>query len=497
MADGSERFDVVVAGCGNAALCAAMAAKENGASVLVLEKAPEEWRGGNSYFTGGLFRFAFDNVEEVFDLVGDLSEEEKAGVEIKPYTSDDFFTDLYRLTENMADGDLANALIFNSLPAMKWLRTKNVRFLLASGRQAFKVDGKLRFWGGLVLEVVGGGVGLVDSLIEQAGRDEIEIRYATKAIRLIADRMGAITGFEVRGPEGPYEIEAGAVVLGAGGFQANTEMRCRYLGPDWELAKVRGTPYNTGDGIQMALDIGAQSFGHWSSSHTVQWDLGAPPFGDRKVGESFQKHSYPFGLIVNVNGKRFVDEGADFRNYTYAEYGRRVLKQPKRIAWQIFDRKCLSLMRDEYRIREITKCQADTIEELGRKMEIDVDAFVKTIEEYNAAVQDTAFNPAILDGKKTVGIDPPKSNWAQKMDTPPYEAFGVTAGITFTFGGLRTTKDAQVLDMENKDIPGLFACGELVGGLFYYNYPGGSGLMAGSVFGKLAGEGAARRAKSA
>jgi len=497
MADGSERFDVVVAGCGNAALCAAMAAKENGASVLVLEKAPEEWRGGNSYFTGGLFRFAFDNVEEVFDLVGDLSEEEKAGVEIKPYTSDDFFSDLYRLTENMADGDLANTLIFNSLPAMKWLRTKNVRFLLASGRQAFKVDGKLRFWGGLILEAVGGGVGLVDSLIEQAGREGIEIRYATKAIRLIADRMGVITGVEVRGPEGPYEIEAGAVVLGAGGFQANTEMRCRYLGPDWELAKVRGTPYNTGEGIQMALDIGAQSFGHWSSSHTVQWDLGAPPFGDRKVGESYQKHSYPFGLIVNVNGERFVDEGADFRNYTYAEYGRRVLKQPKRIAWQIFDQKCLSLMRDEYRIREVTKCQADTMEELGRQMEIDVDAFVKTIEEYNAAVQDTAFNPAILDGKKTVGIDPPKSNWAQKMDAPPYEAYGVTAGITFTFGGLRTTKDAQVLDMENKDIPGLFACGELVGGLFYYNYPGGSGLMSGSVFGKLAGEGAARRAKSA
>lgn len=496
MSEERERFDVIVVGCGNAALSAALSAKENGANVLVLEKAPEEWRGGNSYFTGGLFRFAFDEVGEVFDLVGDMSDAEKEGVEIKPYTSDDFFSDLYRLTDNMADPDLANTLVFNSLPTMKWLRQKNVRFVLASGRQAFNVGGKLRFWGGLILEAVGGGVGLVDFLIQQAGRDEIEIRYGTKATDLLTDRMGAVTGLEVRGPEGPYEIDAGAVVLAAGGFQANTEMRCRYLGPDWELAKVRGTPYNTGDAIQMGLNIGAQSHGHWSSSHTVQWDLGAPPFGDRKVGENFQKHSYPFGLIVNIHGKRFVDEGADFRNYTYAEYGRRVLKQPSRIAWQIFDQKCLPLMRDEYRIREVTKHEADTIEELAQKMEIDVEGFVKTIEEYNAAVQDTEFNPTILDGKKTVGIEPPKSNWAQKMDAPPYEAYGVTAGITFTFGGLKTTKDAQVLDSENKDVPGLFACGEMMGGLFYYNYPGGSGLMSGAVFGKLAGEGAARHAAS-
>jgi tricarballylate dehydrogenase len=494
MAEGKERFDVVVVGCGNAALCTALSAKENGANVLVLEKAPQEWRGGNSYFTGGLFRFGFSSAEDVFDIVGDLSDNEKAGVEITPYTTDNFFDDMLRLTDNMTDGDLANTLIFQSLPTMKWLRTRNIRFILATGRQAFKVGDKLRFWGGLVLESVGGGVGLVDMEIEQAEKEGIEIRYASKATRLLTDRMGTITGIEVRGPDGPYEIEAAAIVMAAGGFQANTEMRCRYLGPDWELAKVRGTPYNTGEGIQMALDIGAQSFGHWSSSHTVQWDLCAPPFGDRKVGESFQKHSYPFGIIVNINGERFVDEGADFRNYTYAEYGRRVLKQPSRTAWQVFDKKCIPLMRDEYRIREVTKCKADTFEDLARQMDIDPDRFVKTMNEYNAAVQDTEFNPTILDGKKTVGIDPPKSNWAQRLDEPPYEAYGVTAGITFTFGGLKTRNTTQVLDGENNPIPGLYACGELMGGLFYYNYPGGSGLMSGSVFGKIAGENATKYA---
>jgi tricarballylate dehydrogenase len=492
MPDDKEHFDVVVVGCGNAALCAAMSAKENGASVLVLEKAPPEWRGGNSYFTGGLFRFAFDSDEDVFELVGDISEKEKSNVEIKPYTSENFFDDMLRLTDNMTDGDLANTLIFESLPTMKWLRTKNVRFILASGRQAFKVGNKLRFWGGLILEAVGGGVGLVDMEIEQAGKEGIEIRYATKATHLMTDRTGCIIGIEVRGPDGPYEIEADAIVMAAGGFQANTEMRCRYLGPDWELAKVRGTPYNTGEGIKMALDIGAQSFGHWSSSHTVQWDICAPPFGDRKVGESFQKHSYPFGIIVNVNGERFVDEGADFRNYTYAEYGRRVLRQPSRTAWQVFDKKCLSLMRDEYRIREVTKCQANSIEELAQQMDINTENFVKTVKEYNDAVQDTEFNPTILDGKKTVGIEPPKSNWAQRIDEPPFEAYGVTAGITFTFGGLRTLNTGQVLNMENEPIIGLYACGELMGGLFYYNYPGGSGLMSGAVFGKIAGENAAK-----
>ena len=160
------------------------------------------------------------------------------------------------------------------------------------------------------------------------------------------------------------DIRARAVILAAGGFQANTEWRTRYLGPTWDLAKVRGSRFNTGDGIRMALEVGARPGGNWSGCHAVGWDRNAPEFGDLAVGDGFQKHSYPFGIMVNADGERFVDEGADFRNYTYAKYGRVILNQPGQFAWQIFDQKVVHLLRDEYRIRQVTKVQADTLEEL-------------------------------------------------------------------------------------------------------------------------------------
>jgi tricarballylate dehydrogenase len=284
------------------------------------------------------------------------------------------------------------------------------------------------------------------------------------------------------------------VVLACGGFEANAEMRTRYLGPGWELAKVRGVPYNTGDGIRMALDIGAQPYGHWSSCHAVAWDVNAPPFGDRTITELYQKHSYPFGLIVNLEGKRFVDEGADFRNYTYAAYGREILKQPLGAAFQIFDEKVKHLLRDEYRIPQATTATANSIEELADRLGINREGFVKTIQEYNTAVQPGHYDPTVLDGKCTEGITPPKSNWALPIDTPPYIGYAVTCGITFTFGGLKIDTRGQVIDTEGNAMPGLYAAGELVGGLFYHNYAGGSGLAAGAVLGKLAGSSAAEDA---
>jgi tricarballylate dehydrogenase len=284
--------------------------------------------------------------------------------------------------------------------------------------------------------------------------------------------------------------------LAGGGFQANPEWRTRYLGPGWELAKVRGTRFNTGDVIRMALDIGAAPAGNWSGCHAVAWDRNAPEFGDLAVGDGFQKHSYPWGVYVNALGKRFVDEGADFRNYTYAKYGRVILAQPQQFAWQIFDAKAKPQLRDEYRIRRVTKQSANTLEELCAKLEdTDGAAALEELRAYNAAVRgESAFNPNVKDGRATKGLAIPKSNWANTLDTPPFEAYAVTCGITFTFGGLRINTSAQVMSSDGEPIPGLFAAGELVGGIFWFNYPGGTGLTNGAVFGRIAGTSAASSA---
>ncbi len=487
-------YDVIVVGAGNAALTAAISARELQASVLVLEKAPVYHRGGNSYFTAGGFRFPFTGTQEIAEVIPDLTEEERRDVDFGSYTQANFYDDLMRLTEGLADQEMVNLLVAQAKDTVLWMRDKGVRWVPMYGRQAFKIEGQFRFWGGLVVEAVGGGEGLVDQLINIAEGAGVEVRYEAKATRLQIDQRGNVTGVVVKEPDGYHDLQAKAVVLASGGFEANAEMRTRYLGPGWELAKVRGTQYNTGDGIKMALDIGALPYGNWSGCHSVAWDYNAPPYGDRKVLDLFQKHSYPLGIIVDIQGGRFVDEGADFRNYTYVKYGREILRQPQRAAFQIFDAKVKDLLRDEYRIPQATMATADTIHELAEGLGVDPPGLTATVNRFNAAVQEGEFNPAVLDGKGTQGINPPKSNWAQPIDTPPYLGYAVTCGITFTFGGLRINGEAQVLDTEEKVIPGLHAAGELVGGLFYHNYPGGSGLMAGAVFGRLAGKSAAQYA---
>ena len=486
-------FDVVVVGAGSAALNAALSAKEQGSKVLVLEKAPEHLRGGNSYFTGGLFRFAYSGLKEIVNLLPEVGTEEQNRIDVGSYDNSDFYADVMRVTEGLSNPDLLQILVSESYPTMIWMRDQGVPWILAYGRQAFEHEGKLRFWGGLIVESVGGGKGLSDRLFELSQNLGIEVRYQSAATELKTDNKGKISGVIIKGPDGYEHITCHNVVLACGGFEANAEMRTRYLGPGWELAKVRGTQYNTGEGIQMALDIGAQSHGHWSGCHAVAWDLNAPPHGDRNVADLFQKHSYPFGLIVNVDGERFVDEGADFRNYTYAKYGREILKQPQRAAFQLFDQKSKHLLRDEYFIQQATMVESDTIEELAEGLDINVPSLVKTIYDYNKSVQDGEFNPTELDGKGTIGLTPPKSNWAQKFDSPPYIGYAVTCGITFTFGGLKIDTRCRVQDTSDVPIPGLYAAGELTGGLFYNNYPGGAGLMAGAVFGKIAGREAGQR----
>jgi tricarballylate dehydrogenase len=492
------RYDVVVVGGGNAAFCAALAAREGSASVLVLERAPFGEHGGNTAFTAGALRFAYASVDDIRQLIPDISEEQLGETDFGTYLEESFYDDLARITEYRTDPDLAEILVSGSFGAMKWLHGKGVRFLPSYGRQAFRVDGKFTFWGGLALETVGGGRGLVDALTHAAQRDGIDIWYGARALSLVVEGT-RVVGVRVRRRGVDEVVRAGAVVLACGGFEANAEWRTRYLGAGWDMAKVRGTRFNTGDGIRMALDIGAMSWGNWSGAHSVGWDLNAPAFGDLAVGDGFQKHSYPFGIMVNAHGERFLDEGADFRNYTYAKYGERILGQPGRFAWQVFDRKVGHLLRDEYRIRQVTKVTADSLEGLAAKLDgVDADRFLATIRAYNAAV-DTAvpFNPNLRDGRRTSGLAVDKSNWANTIDEPPFEAYAVTCGITFTFGGLKITNSAEVVDSDGAIISGLFACGELVGGIFYINYPGGSGLTNGSVFGRIAGGGAARHAHDA
>jgi tricarballylate dehydrogenase len=485
--------DVVVVGAGNAALCAALAAAEAGARVTVLERAPEAEAGGNSRFTAGAFRCVYDGVDDLRALMPDLTDAEVESADFGTYTQSQFFDDMGRVTEYRTDPELCELLVTRSRPTMRWMRGQGVRFMPIWGRQAYRIGGRFKFWGGLTVEAWGGGPGLVETLYALARAAGIEIAFGAHVTALLADDAG-VHGVRMRQGGRTSELRAKAVVLACGGFESNPEWRTRYLGPGWDLAKVRGTRFNTGEGIRMALDIGAAPYGNWSGCHAVGWDRNAPEFGDLAVGDGFQKHSYPLGVMLNAHGERFVDEGADFRNYTYAKYGRAILAQPGQFAWQVFDAKTAPLLRDEYRIRQATRVRADTLEGLAAALE-DVDAgrALATLKAFNTAVMTAVpFDPNVKDGRGTVGLATPKSNWANPIDVPPFGAFAVTCGVTFTFGGLKIDQAARVIDTDGAAIPGLHAAGELVGGLFYNNYPGGSGLMAGAVFGRIAGASAAR-----
>ena len=449
-------FDVVVIGAGNAGMCAALAARGEGARVLVLEAAPFDERGGNSRFTAGALRFVYNGVDDLLKLC-DLSETELATSDFGTYTTDQYYDDLGRLTDYRSNPDMAELLVTKSQETLLWMRSQGIRFAPMYSRQAFKHEGKFVFWGGLALEAWGGGPGLVEGLFKAAEERQIQVAYEARGEALIADDDG-VHGVVAKVEGKTTRIPAKAVILASGGFEANAEMRTRYLGPGWDLAKVRGTRFNTGAGIKMALDIGAMPYGNWSGCHAVGWDYNAPEFGDLAVGDNFQKHSYPFAIMVNADGVRFCDEGADFRNYTYAKYGREILNQPHQFAWQIFDQQVVHLQRDEYRIRQVTKVTADTIEGLADKMAeyapVDKARFLETVREYNAAVQrEIPYNPTVKDGRTTKGLAINKTNWAMPIEKPPFEAYCTTCGVTFTFGGLRIDTDGRVLDTAQKADP--------------------------------------------
>lgn len=489
--------DVIVVGAGNAAACAALSAVEHGAKVLMLETAPKESRGGNSAFTGGAFRFAYNGVDDLMQLCPSLADEDLDSIDFGTYTHEQYYDDVFRMTQYRSDADLTEVLITNSFDTAKWMTTHGIELIPSLGRQAFKVDGKFKFWGGLALRINGGGEQLVETLHARAEKAGIRVVYEATAVDLLQDGDGGVSGVRVRHGGKLHDLKAKAVILACGGFESNQAMRARYLGPGWDLAKVRGTEFNNGEGLEMALRIGAMPYGHWSGCHAVAWDLNAPPYGDLAIGDQFQKHNVPFSIVVNANGERFRDEGEDFHSYCYARYGGEILQQPGMFAWQIFDQKVTHLLRSEYHIRRITKVEANTIEELAAKLDgVNAQNFIRTVKTFNAACRtDVPFDPNVHDGRCTEGLAINKSNWANPLDTPPFEAFAVTAGVTFTFGGIKVSTLAEVERHGKKKIPGLYAAGEMVGGLYFHNYASGTGLMAGATFGRVAGRQAAKFAK--
>jgi len=486
-------FDVIVVGGGNAAFAAAVSAVENGAKrVVVLEKAPQQQRGGNTHFSGAVFRHVFNDVKELDRFVPDAEEKYPgfhAGVE--PYPKQAFRDDLMRVTNGRSDPELADILIDQSYDTLCWVQEKGrMKFELAHSVMGIRIGGKIKWPKGAIVRTVHEGVGLSKTWFETAAQMGIEVRYETGAVKLTQGESGRVNGVVTRGPDGMATLNSKSVVLACGGFETNPAWRRLYLGDPWDHAKVRGSNFNYGDGLKMAMDIGAMPWGHWGGCHATPINAEAPDYGRRDLTDKTNRLSYSYGVMINVEGKRWVDEGADFNSYTYAKYGGMILKQPRSLIYQIFDSKVLEMLEPRYSTSVPFK--AETLEALVKQLQVDHKQAMKSLDDYNAAAgRGGKFDPTVLDNLHTEGIEPPKTNWAQKLDTPPYVAYPVTGGITFTFGGLKITKDAQVVATDWKPMPGLYTCGEMVGGLFHYNYPLGTGLMSGAVFGRIAGRSAA------
>ncbi|KAI0036484.1 FAD binding domain-containing protein [Vararia minispora EC-137] len=508
--DGRLDWDVVVIGSGHAGSCAAHAAVDAGVPgprVLVLDKCPPEWVGGNGYFTAGAHRTTHGGLHDLLPLVSNVSPELVPKIDVPPYTSSQFSDDIFRMGEGRNAEGLVKTVVEGSRDAVQWLKDRvGVDFTLSFNRQAYVVDGVQRFWGGMALSTRDGGKGLIRAHRNALERANVQTWFESRAIELIQED-GRITGVVVEKDGKTVVVRAKAVVLAAGGFEASREEREKHLGKAWSEARVRGTPYNTGDGIRMAAAAGARLQGDFAGCHSTCWDASAAPDqGSRELSNQYTKSGYPLGIMVNANGERFVDEGVDFRNYTYAVYGRAILNEPRGYAFQIFDQKGVKWLREEeYGDGVIEKIWAEDIEQLADEMRpcglIHRLRFQRTVREYNEAVHneqekhpERVWDPTVKDGISTGdGLSVRKSNWALSLEEGPFLAVKVSCGITFTFGGVAIDPaTAAVLSEDGKSIEGLFATGEMVGGLFYGNYPGGSGLTAGAVFGRHAGREAAR-----
>lgn len=488
MTDREIHTQVVVVGAGNAAMAAAVAAREQGAEVIVLEKAPRDHRGGNSALTIQM-RFPYSGVDDLLPLIRGLSAEESGQMreQVTGYSQQQYWDDIMSVTGGLSDRELACALVREALPTVGWMRGLGHEW-----KPTFKNPLSAN-----AVSFAGGGYSLLERWFAAGRRLGIAVHYQARATELIQDSRGAVTGVRALRPSGFHTYHANAVVLACGSFESSPEMRARYLGTGWDSVKLRGVPYNTGDGLLMALGIGALPHGSWTTCHASPQDIARPAYdlpGPGVAGDYWSRYAYPYSVMVNLDGRRFVDEGADWRGLTYARMGRAILAQPGAKAFQIFDARHreLGILR---RYRDATVVRAGTLEALGEGLGIrDIATFVATLREYNAAILPGEFNAFRPDGKAAANIDPPRRNWALPIDSAPFEGYPVTCGMTFCYGGLRISSRGEVLHALDRPIPGLYAAGEMVGGLWAWNYPSGGGMMAGAVFGRIAGRSAGRSA---
>jgi tricarballylate dehydrogenase len=474
-----ETCDVIVIGGGSAAHEAAVAARYHGAQrVIMLEKAPQSQSGGNACFSGTGFRFVFEP-QEIQEIVG-LTDEEYSKLRIHPYTADDFLGDLRRVTRDRIDLELATMLVGDSNEAIRWSKEVGLRWQLQPG---IEKDGLRYFAPGIPIHPLNLGGGLTNGLSQMAlwwqiaeGYGGVELRYNSKVIGFLGDESG-VTGVRVLSPDGVYEIEAHATIACSGGFQANPEMRARYLGPNADIMKTRGSRHDTGEVLQMMLGLGAASAGNWQGAHASPIDAGA---AEVESGDPANRYGYCWGITVNSLAQRFIDEGEAEISYTYAKTGWAVLREPGGVAYQLGDAKHpMTYMPDE-------PLFADSIKELAGLISVDPTLLAATIEEFNAAIDiSIPYDRTVRDGRRTNGLSPDKSNWAISLDTPPYFAIPVTGGITFTFGGVKVDTNAQVVANGGRPIPGLYASGDVVG-LFFHNYASMTGQTRNLVFSRRA-----------
>ena len=456
--------DVVVIGGGIAGLSTAVSALNEGAEVILLEKAPKLQRGGNSAIADAQIRYPHEPDEYCPTR----------------QTKEDFFNAFMRVSRGRANKELIHVVVDNAADAVDWLTEMGLEWEKGYPNVA-----------GYRRQPVGGGWQLVDTLYKHIERAGAHVAYETAAEKLLTDRSGRVVGVRGLEPEGYTDIKArGGVVIACGGFEANVEMRVRYLGHHMDGLILRGSRYNTGDGLRMALEIGAMPAGQWGDFHSAVIDARSTPL---ECGVT-AIYIFQLGLFIDEDGERFIDEGEDFRDQTYVKFSKAIMAHKGGVAFNVFDNKPRSEDPEAWKraIRtEEDAFEAPSIRELAELIEISADRMERTIEEYNAACQTGTFDPLRLDGLTTQGLAVNKTNWARPLDSPPYLAYPVTGGITFTFGGLKSNPKAQVIHSTGRIIPGLYVAGEPMGELYYYNYMGATSVLRGAVFGRIAGREAA------